>query len=315
MAAAKLKNKDLLSITDLDGGEVALVLEASRICKEKQKASEMFVPLLGRTLGMIFHKPSARTRISFDVGMYQLGGHAIMLTEPEIGLGVRETVQDIGRLLSRYVDGVMIRTFDQALVEELARNATIPVINGLTDFEHPCQILADLFSIKEKKGKLEGLKVAFIGDGNNVANSWAFAAGKTGIHLVISSPRDYQLAGPVLAEATAIAQKGGGSVTLVQDPAQAVKDADVLYTDVWASMGQEEERETRLAAFSRYQVNANLLKGARKDALVMHCLPAHRDEEISEEVMEKFQGMIFDQAENRLHVQKALMTLLMGAQS
>jgi ornithine carbamoyltransferase len=308
----RLKHKDLLSMADLEGAEISFILEGARICKQKQKANEMFVPLLGKTLGMIFHKPSARTRISFDTGMYQLGGHAILLTDGEIGLGVRETVQDIGRMLSRYVDGVMIRTFDQAMVEELAKSASIPVINGLTDFEHPCQVLADLLTLRERFGKLEGLKVAFVGDGNNVANSWAYAAALAGLHLTVSSPKDYQLSQPVLDEARRLALGGKGRVDLVADPAEAVKGADMVYTDVWASMGQEDEKETRLAAFSRYQVNAALMSHAKKEAVVMHCLPAHRGEEISAEIMEKHQQTIFGQAENRLHVQKALMVLLMG---
>ncbi len=310
--AIRLKNKDLLSIADLEAGEFPLIFEAAKLLKAKQKAREVFVPLLGKTLAMIFQKPSARTRVSFDVGMYQLGGDALLLTDAEIGLGRREPVKDVARMLSRYVDGVVIRTFDQTMLEEMARNASIPVINGLTDFEHPCQILADLFTLLEKRGRLEGLKVAFVGDGNNVATSWAFAAGKVGIHLAVASPRGYELTPEILSEAQAICKAGKGSVRQLADPLEAVKDADLVYTDVWASMGQEAEREERLAAFSRYQVNSTLMRAAGKDALVMHCLPAHRGEEISEEVMEGFQSVIFDQAENRLHAQKAVLALLMG---
>jgi ornithine carbamoyltransferase len=307
-----LPKKDLLSMSDLEAKDIPVILEASRICKAKQKAGEIFVPLLGKTLIMIFNKPSARTRISFDLGMYQLGGHAIALSDAEIGLGKRESVKDVGRLLSRYGDGVLIRTFSHAQVEDLAAAASIPVINGLTDFEHPCQVLSDLFTIQEKKGKVAGLTVAFVGDGNNVANSWAYAAALSGIHLRVSSPQPYQLTKEVLAEAKGLAGAGKGTIDLVEDPREAVKDADVVYTDVWASMGQEHEKEERIQAFARYQVNASLMKNAKKDAIVMHCLPAHYEEEISEETLEGFQSVIFDQAENRLHTQKALMILLMG---
>jgi ornithine carbamoyltransferase len=312
-APVRLAKKDLLSISDLSPEGLSLLLKAAVLTKAKQKAGEVFVPLLGKTLALIFHKPSARTRISFDVGMYQLGGHSVLLTDSEIGLGKREPVKDIARLLSRLCDGVMIRTFDQGMVEELAAHAAVPVINGLTDFEHPCQILADLLTLQEKKGALKGLKVAYVGDGNNVANSWALAAGLCGVELAIASPKDYTLSPQVEAEARGtIKASGMGKLTLTTEPAAAVKGADAVYTDVWTSMGQEDEREERLDRFSGFQINHALMSAAKKDALVLHCLPAHRGEEIDEATFEAHQATLFDQAENRLHAQKALLVLLMG---
>jgi ornithine carbamoyltransferase len=312
LALATLRHKDLLSIADLEADELQLILEAGAICKAKHKSGEIFVPLLGKTLGMIFHKPSARTRLSFDIGMYQLGGHAILSRDEEIGLDKREPVEDVARLFSRYMDAVVIRTFDHDLLTRFAERASIPVINGLTDFSHPCQILADLMTIQEQKRTLKGLKVAFIGDGNNVANSWAFGAAKMGMHLVIASPKGYELLPDVLREAQGYAKQSGGSVELTHSPVAAATGADVLYTDVWTSMGQEEERRERLAAFEGFQIGEPLMKKAKGDAIAMHCLPAHRGEEITAETMERFQKVIFDEAENRLHVQKGLMVLLMG---
>jgi len=312
MALLALKHKDLLSLADLDPEEIHLILEAGAICKAKQKSGELFVPLLGKSLGMIFHKPSARTRLSFDIGMYQLGGHAVLSRDEEIGLDKREPVEDVARLFSRYMDAVVIRTFDHDLLVRFAEKASIPVINGLTDFSHPCQILADLMTIREQKKSLKGLKVAFIGDGNNVANSWAFGAAKMGMHLTVASPKGYELLPDVLREAQQYAKESGGSVTLNNSPVAASTGADVLYTDVWTSMGQEEERRERLASFEGFQIGEPLMKKAKNDAIVMHCLPAHRGEEISAETMERFQKVIFDEAENRLHVQKGLMVLLMG---
>lgn len=312
MATLSLKNKDLLSVADLEPDEIDMVLEAGALCKKKQKAGQLFVPLLGKTLGMIFHKPSARTRLSFDIGMYQLGGQAVLLRNEEIGLDSREPVEDVARLFTRYMDGVIIRTFDHDLIVRFAAQARIPVINALTDFEHPCQILADLLTLKEHKKRLKGLKVAFIGDGNNVANSWAFASGKLGMHFVVASPKGYELLPEVLREAREYAAKSGGSIEVTNSPVEASKDADALYTDVWASMGQEDERQERLRAFEGFQVGEPLMKKAKPDAIAMHCLPAHRGEEISAETMERFQQVIFDQAENRLHAQKGLLVLLMG---
>jgi ornithine carbamoyltransferase len=307
-----LKHKDLLTLADLEPAEIHAILEAGAICKAKHQAGELFVPLLGKSIGMIFHKPSARTRISFELGAFQLGGHAVLLKDEDIGIGSRETVEDVARLFSRYFDGVVIRTFDQGLLSDLAQHATIPVINALTDYEHPVQILADLMTAKEQGKALKGMKVAFIGDGNNVATAWAFAAAKLGFTLTVASPKGYELHSAVLAEAKPFCQASGGKIELVEDPMAAAVGADIVYTDVWTSMGQESERGERLAAFARYQVGEALMKKAKPDAVVMHCLPAHRGEEISAETFERFQKVIFDEAENRLHVQKGLMTLMMG---
>ena len=308
----RLKHKDLLTLADLTADEIHAVLQAGSICKAKQKSGELFVPLLGKSLGMVFHKPSARTRISFELGAFQLGGHAVLLKDEEIGIGSRESVEDVARLFSRYFDGFIIRTFDHTLVTQLAEHSAVPVINALTDYEHPCQILADLMTVQEL-GKLKsGLKVAFVGDGNNVATAWAFAAAKLGFTLAVASPNGYELHDAVVAEASEDAQRSGGRVLRLHDPNEAVQGADVVYTDVWTSMGQEQERAERLAAFSKFQVGEALMKRAKPDAVVMHCLPAHRGEEISAETFERHQKVIFDEAENRLHVQKGLMTLLMG---
>jgi len=310
----RLRHKDLLTLADLEPSEILAVLEAGAICKAKHKEGVLFVPLLGKSIGMVFHKPSARTRISFELGAFQLGGHAVLLKDEEIGIGTRESVEDVARLFSRYFDGVVVRTFDQTLLQQLAENATIPVINALTDYEHPCQILADLMTVQELGKPLKGLKVAFIGDGNNVATAWAFAAGKLGFHLVVASPKGFELHDAVVREAMEDGVKTGGKVTRIPAPTEAARGADVVYTDVWTSMGQEAERAERLAAFARYQVGEALMKHAKPDAVVMHCLPAHRGEEISAETFERHQKVIFDEAENRLHVQKGLMTLLMGRQ-
>jgi ornithine carbamoyltransferase len=308
----RLRHKDLLTLADLDAAEIHAILEAGAICKAKHKAGELFVPLLGKSIGMVFHKPSARTRISFELGAFQLGGHAVLLKDEDIGIGTRESVEDVARLFSRYFDGIVIRTFDQTLLQQLAESASIPVINALTDYEHPCQILADLMTVKELGKPLKGLKVAFIGDGNNVATSWAFAAAKLGFHLAVASPKGYELHDAVVNEAMQDGIKTGGKVTRGSDPAEAAKDADVVYTDVWTSMGQETEKAERLAAFARFQVGEPLMKKAKPDAVLMHCLPAHRGEEVTAETFEKHQKVIFDEAENRLHVQKGLMMMLMG---
>ena len=313
-AEIRLAHKDLLTLADLQPSEIHAILQAGVLCKAKHKAGQLFVPLLGKSLGMIFHKPSARTRISFELGAFQLGGHAVLLKDEDIGIGSRETVEDVARLFSRYFDGFIIRTFDHTLACQLAENATVPVINALTDYEHPCQILADLMTIQELGRLKPGLKVAFIGDGNNVATAWAFAAAKLGFTLAIASPNGYALHDAVVAEAKEDADRTGGKILRLHDPAEAVRDADVVYTDVWTSMGQEQERAERLAAFARFQVGEALMKKAKPDAVVMHCLPAHRGEEISAETFERHQKVIFDEAENRMHVQKGLMTLLMGRQ-
>jgi len=261
---------------------------------------------------MIFQKPSLRTRISFEMGMLQLGGQALYLSPNEIQLGVRESVPDVARVLSRYVDGIMARVFAHRHIEELAAHATVPVINGLSDYSHPCQALADLFTIHERRGELAGLKLAYVGDGNNVAHSLLFAATKVGMDIALATPRGYEPDAGVVEKARRFAAGSGSRVTLTDDPTAAVQGADIIYTDVWTSMGQEAERERRLAVFPPYQVNAALIAQAKPDVLVMHCLPAHRGEEITDEVIDGPHSIVFDQAENRLHAQKAILALLMG---
>jgi ornithine carbamoyltransferase len=303
-----MRHKDLLTIHDLSLAELK---EIWRLASGfKRKAVVPLNPLRGKTLGMIFQKPSTRTRISFEVGMYQLGGQAVFLSTQEIQMGRGESVADTAKILSRYVDGILIRTFAQAEVEELAALATIPVINGLTDLLHPCQIIADLFTIWEKKGSLTDLKVTYVGDGNNVAHSWLYGAAKAGVNLTVSTPRGYEPQAQIVAGAREDAHNC--RLGLEPDPQLAVSGADIIYTDVWASMGQEAEAQKRRAVFEDYQVNRQLLEQAKPDVLVMHCLPAHRGEEISAEVIDGPHSIVFDQAENRLHVQKAILTLLMG---
>jgi ornithine carbamoyltransferase len=257
---------------------------------------------------MIFDKSSTRTRISFEVGMFQLGGIALFLSSRDTQLGRGENIADTARIMSRYLNGIMIRTYSQAAVEELARYATIPVINGLTDLLHPCQLLSDLFTIIEKRGGYEGLKVAYVGDGNNMANSWINAAAKLPFHLDLACPDGYDPDEALLKRGMAEAK---GGIALYRDPAEAVRDADVIYTDVWVSMGQEDEKEERLRRFQGYQVNRELVARARKDVLVMHCLPAHRGEEITAEVLDGPHSVVLDEAENRLHVQKAVLEILL----
>ncbi len=301
--------KDLLSIYDLTKAEIEAILHKAAGLKEMLRQGTPYRPLAGKTLAMIFEKPSTRTRVSFETGMFQLGGHALSLNPQETQLGRGEAIADTARVLSRYVDGIMIRTFAQERVEEMARCATIPVINGLSDLLHPCQILSDIFTIREKLGGYIGLKVAYVGDGNNVANSWINGALRLGFDLWLACPRGYEPDAQILSRAQA---EGSSRIILTHDPKEAVEEAHVINTDVWASMGQERERAKRIKAFQGYQVNADLLRQARKDAIVMHCLPAHRGEEITDEVMDGTHSVVFDQAENRLHVQKAILTLLMG---
>jgi len=308
----KLNKKDLISIYDLTKEEIELILNISDMIRIKHKNNELFVPLLGKCLAMIFRKPSTRTRVSFEVAMFQLGGASIYLSPNEIQLGRGETIADTARVLSRYVNGIMIRTFSHQEVIELAKNATIPVINGLTDFSHPCQVISDLLTIKDKKKVLNGLVVAYIGDGNNVCNSWLFAAPKMGMHLKIASPKEYMPDNSVVEKAKSIAQNTKTQIIITETPEEAVKDADVIYTDVWTSMGQEEEAERRKNIFKNYQINSALLQHAKKDVIVMHCLPAHRGEEITDEVMDGPNSVVFDQAENRLHAQKGILALLMS---
>jgi ornithine carbamoyltransferase len=304
--ADSLKGRSFTRVADWSTAELLGVLDLADELKRLQEAREEHHLLAGRTLGMIFQKPSTRTRVSFEVGIYQLGGMGLYLSAGDLQLGRGETVKDTAVVLSRYLDGIMIRTFKQSDVEELAAHATIPVINGLTDSSHPCQALADVMTIRERFGRLEGLKVVYLGDGNNVCASLMVAAAKLGMTFVAATPADYR---PV-DEAVRIARDAGGTVELVTDPKAAVEGADVLYTDVWTSMGQEDERERRLRDLAGYGIDAELVALAGKDAIVLHCLPAHYGEEISEAVLYGPQSAVWDEAENRLHAQKALMALV-----
>ena len=303
--------KDLLKLLDLSGEEILHILDVADQMKYNQKHGLPHDYLRGKTLAMIFEKNSTRTRVSFETGMYQLGGHAIFLSGKESQIGRGEPVEDTARVLSRYCDGIMIRTFAQQEVEELARHASIPVINGLTDFCHPCQVLADLMTVRERLAKLEGLKLCFIGDGNNMANSLIVGGLKCGMEVSVACPEGYDPDPRVLDFARS---DPAHRFSLVRTPAEAAADADVILTDVWASMGQEEEKAQRERAFAGYQVNAGLMALAHQGCLVQHCLPAHRGEEITAEVFEAHADEIFDEAENRLHAQKAVMYLLMGEQ-
>lgn len=308
-----LKGKDMLSIHDLSVDEVQEILALAKELKAKQKAGVPHEILKGKTLGMIFEKSSTRTRVSFETGMYQLGGQALFLSNRDLQLGRGEPIRDTARVLSRYLDGIMIRTYGHDRVEELAKWADIPVINALTDLLHPCQVLTDLLTIEEYKGKnLKGLKMAYVGDGNNMTNSFLYGCAKVGMTFVAATPEDYRPDETVVKNAFEDAKETGAELSLVTDPKEAVKDADIIVTDTWASMGQEAEHEARKKIFAPYQVNKELLKGADKRVIVMHCLPAYRGEEITEEVLEANADVIFDEAENRLHTQKAIMALTMA---
>ena len=308
-----LKGKDMLSIHDLSVDEVQEILALAKELKAKQKAGVPHKILKGKTLGMIFEKSSTRTRVSSETGMYQLGGQALFLSNRDLQLGRGEPIRDTARVLSRYLDGIMIRTFGHDRVEELAKWADIPVINALTDLLHPCQVLTDLLTIEEYKGKnLKGLKMAYVGDGNNMTNSFLYGCAKVGMTFVAATPEDYRPDATVFKNALEDAKETGASLSLVTDPHEAVKNADIVVTDTWASMGQEAEHEARKKIFAPYQVNKELLEGADKRVIVMHCLPAYRGEEITEEVLEANADVIFDEAENRLHTQKAIMALTMA---
>jgi ornithine carbamoyltransferase len=301
--------KDLLSITDFSQNEIVALFDLARKLKRYGIDKIPFQPLAGKTLGMIFTKSSTRTRVSFEVGIYQLGGHALFLNSQDLQLGRGESIPDTARILSRYLDLIMIRTFEHRDVEELARFAAIPVINGLTDLLHPCQVLSDLFTILEKRKTLEGLKIAFLGDGNNVAHSWLNAAQRIEMDLRIIVPHGYEPNEQILRDTL---ETGTSTVTVTDNVEEGVRDANVLYTDVWCSMGQEAEREEKISIMSPYQLNARVTGMAQKNALVMHCLPAHRGEEITDDVIDGPQSIVFTQAENRLHVQKAIMIALSG---
>jgi len=300
--------KDLLRISGLSKNEIEGLLGRAIELKAMQKKGVSHRPLEGKTMGMIFEKSSTRTRVSFEVGMMQMGGNAIFLSPRDTQIGRGEPVEDSARVLSRYLDGIMIRTYSQEMLEEFARHSSVAVINGLTDLLHPCQVLTDLMTVKEKKGDIKDLKIAWIGDGNNMANSWISAAARLGFELSLATPVSHRPDSKVLEEA----KKEGAKINIVESPLEAARDADVINTDVWASMGQEKEYEERKRLFASYQVNSELLSASKRDAIVMHCLPAHRGEEITDEVMEGPQSVIFDQAENRLHLQKAILEKLLG---
>lgn len=301
--------KDLLKLIDLTEEDFGLFFDRALELKRRYKKGIIDRPMIGKTMGMIFDKPSTRTRISFEAGFAQLGGTPIFLNTADTQMGRSEPIKDTARVMSRYLDAIVIRTFSQALIEEFAKEASIPVVNALSDDYHPCQILSDLLTVIECKGGYKGLKIAWVGDGNNVAHSWINATAVLGLDLVLACPEGYFPNETILDRALST---GKGSIKIVTDPKEAVKDADVVYTDVWASMGMEKEQEKRLKAFQGYLVDQKLMDLARKDAIVMHCLPAHRGEEISDEVMEGPNSVLWDQAENKLHMHKAIMDVLIN---
>lgn len=311
-SSMNLSGRDFIELTDYSTDEIHYLIDLAIELKRKQKNGEVYQPLLGKTVGLIFEKSSTRTRVSFEVGTYQLGGHALFLSKNDIQLGRGETIADTAGVMSRYLDGIMIRTFGHDKVADLARYATVPVINGLSDLAHPCQVLADYQTLYEHKGKLQGLKLAYVGDGNNMAHSLMIGGAKLGVHVSVASPEGYEPDPQIVAEAQEIAKATGAVIEVVRDPKAAVQEADAIYTDVWASMGFEEEQKIREAAFRNYQVDEQLARYAKPDYVFMHCLPAHRGEEVSEGVIDGPHSIIFDQAQNRLHAQKALMAALMG---
>jgi ornithine carbamoyltransferase len=303
--------KDLLDVGTMPRDQVEGLLRLAVDLKAKQQRGLAHSLLPGKTLGLLFQKPSTRTRVSFEAGMNQLGGHTIALPMADIQLSRGESVADTARVLSRYLDGIVVRTYDHATAQEWAAEASMPVINGLTDLSHPCQALSDLLTIQEKKKRFTGVKLAYVGDGNNVANSLIEIAAKTGMAIALGCPAGYQPDQHVVDRARVEAASTGASIEIVEDPRVAVKEADIVYTDVWISMGREREHARRLKALAPYQLNGRLLQRAKPDAIVMHCLPAHRGEEITAEVLDGPQSMIFDQAENRLHMQKAILVQLL----
>lgn len=306
-----LKGKDILSLHEITTEDLYAILDLAADLKAKQKKGIEHHLLKGKTLGMIFEKSSTRTRVSFETGMYQLGGQALFLSKNDLQIGRGEPIRDTARVLSRYLDGIMIRTFRHSTLEELAEYASVPVINALTDLLHPCQVLADLLTIRERIGQYKGKKLAYIGDGNNMAHSLLYGCAKVGMDVAIASPTGYKPAEEVVKNALADAAVSGSAVTITGDVHEAAAGADVLYTDVWTSMGEEAQREQRLKDLAGYQINASLLAEANEGCIVMHCLPAHRGEEITEDVLEAQADVIFDEAENRLHAQKAVMALTM----
>ena len=304
--------KHLLSIHDITTEEAQQILTVAKDLKKKQKKGIPHPILKNKTLGMIFSKSSTRTRVSFEVGMYQLGGNALFLSSNDIQLGRGETIYDTANVLSRYLDGIMIRTFKQSDGDELAKYGSIPIINGLTDLLHPCQAMTDMLTITEHKGKLEGLKLAYLGDGNNMTHSLMYAGAKLGVNVSVATPKGFECDEEVIANAKEDAKKTGATIDISYDPVQAIKDADAVYTDTWLSMGQEGSKEERLKVFKEYQVNKELMSHAKDDAIFLHCLPAYRGYEVTEDVIDGPQSVIFDEAENRLHTQKAIMALLMA---
>ncbi len=306
-----MKGKDLISIQDLSLEEMWQIFDLSASLKMKRLTGEPHKVLDGKKLGMIFSKPSTRTRVSFEVGIYELGGIGLYFNQNDLQLKKSESVADTAKVLARYLDGIMIRTFDHQDVVDLAKYADIPVINGLTDLLHPCQVLTDLFTIYEKRRELKGLKLAYIGDGNNMAHSLLNGCSKVGMDISIASPSGYTPNEDIVKSAEANAKYMGSKVEITDDPVAAVKNADIVYTDVWASMGQEKEAQERKAKFQKYQINPELVKNAKEDYLFLHCLPAHRGDEVVDEVIDSANSVVFDEAENRLHVQKAIMALTM----
>ena len=309
--AVDMKGKSLASLYDLTREEIEQILKTSELLKLQLLRGQEHPLLKGKTLAMIFEKPSTRTRVSFEVGMWQLGGYALYLSSNDLQLGRGETIADTAQVLSRYVNGIMARVFAHRTILDLVAHSKVPVINGLSDFSHPCQGLADLFTIYEKKGGFSGLKLAYVGDGNNVAHSLIEGCSKVGMNITLGCPKGYEPDPEVVAKGKEEAKKNGCEVIVTNDPKEAVRAADVIYTDVWASMGKEKEREERLKVLRPYQVNSDLVKWAKEDYLFMHCLPAHRGEEVVNEVADSKNSVIFDQAENRMHTQKALMALIM----
>ncbi|NLH97479.1 MAG: ornithine carbamoyltransferase [Clostridiaceae bacterium] len=304
--------KHLIDLNDLSVEDVEKLFTLAEKLKRELKAGIPHPLLRGKTLGMIFSKSSTRTRVSFEVGMYQLGGYAIFLSSSDIQLGRGETIHDTAKVLSHYVHGIMIRTYKHSDVLDLARYGTIPVINGLTDLMHPCQVLSDLFTVYETKGRLKGLKLAYVGDGNNVANSLLQGCAITGMDISVASPRGYECDAAIIEQARNAARKSGSRVVLTEDPEEAIRDADVVYTDTWVSMGQEAEKDLRIRLFMPYQVNSRLFSLAKEDAMFLHCLPAYRGYEVTEDIIDGPNSYVFEEAENRLHVQKAVMVALMS---
>jgi len=309
--AVNMKGKSLLEINHLTLEEIYQIFDLSAVLKQKRLTGEPHRTLEGKKLGMIFSKPSTRTRVSFEVGIYELGGYGMFFNQNDLQLKKSESISDTAKVLSRYLDGIMIRTFDHQDVVDLAKYGSIPIINGLTDLHHPCQVLTDLFTVLEKKRTLRGLKLAYIGDGNNMAHSLLQGCSKVGMDISIASPSGYKPLDFVVNESKANAKYMGSKIEIFDKPIDAVKNADIIYTDVWASMGQEKESEERKKKFAGFQVNSEMVKHAKEDYLFMHCLPAHRGDEVTDEICDSPNSVIFDEAENRLHVQKAIMALLM----